>query len=92
MSMFKIFDVAGSALSAQTVRLNVTASNLANANSVSSSTGQTYRAREPVFSAMMNEASDNGGDAVVTIPGRGPVQSLNVAASTAVLLYALRAA
>lgn len=74
MSMFKIFDVAGSALSAQTVRLNVTASNLANANSVSSSTGQTYRAREPVFSAMMNEASDNGGDAV-GVQVRGIVQS-----------------
>lgn len=64
MSMFNIFDVAGSALSAQTVRLNVTASNLANANSVSSSTGQTYRAREPVFSAMLNEAGGNGNDAV----------------------------
>lgn len=74
MSMFKIFDVAGSALSAQTLRLNVTASNLANANSVSSSTDQTYRARQPVFSAMLDNASGNEGDAV-GVRVRGIVQS-----------------
>jgi len=60
MSLFKVFDVAGSAMSAQTVRLNTTASNLANADSVASSTGKTYRAREPVFAAMLNQAG--GGD------------------------------
>lgn len=74
MSMFKIFDVAGSAMSAQTVRLNVTASNLANANSVSGSKDTTYRAREPVFSAMLNEANGGNKDAVgVNI--RGIVES-----------------
>ena len=50
MALFNIFDIAGTALSAQTVRLNTTASNLANVDSVSSSTGETYRARHPVFS------------------------------------------
>ena len=61
MSMFKVFDVAGSALSAESVRLNVTASNLANANSVSSSTDETYRARQPVFAAMLK--AQTGADA-----------------------------
>lgn len=74
MTMFKVFDIAGSAMSAQTLRLNVTASNLANANSVSSSTEQTYRARQPVFSAMLNEAGGEGGDAV-GVQVRGIVES-----------------
>ncbi|RUO26399.1 flagellar basal body rod protein FlgC [Aliidiomarina minuta] len=56
MSLYNVFDVAGSAMSAQNMRLNVTASNLANANSVSSSAGETYRARHPVFAAHMQEA------------------------------------
>lgn len=53
MSLFNIFEVSGSAMSAQSVRLNTTASNLANAESVSSSLEQTYRSREPVFAAVM---------------------------------------
>ncbi|MGY4491261.1 flagellar basal body rod protein FlgC [Pseudomonas putida] len=51
MSMFSIFDIAGSALSAQSQRMNVTASNLANADSVSGPDGQPYRARQAVFEA-----------------------------------------
>ncbi|TKB58215.1 flagellar basal body rod protein FlgC [Ferrimonas aestuarii] len=57
MSLFNIFDVSGSGMSAQNVRLNTTASNIANANSVSSSAGETYRARQPVFEAQLNEFS-----------------------------------
>jgi flagellar basal-body rod protein FlgC len=57
MPSFSIFDVAGSGMSAQSLRLNLTASNLANAESVSSSTGQTYRARHPVFRAVLDERS-----------------------------------
>ncbi|MBU2964849.1 flagellar basal body rod protein FlgC [Amphritea sp. 2_MG-2023] len=49
MSLGNVFDIAGSAMSAQTVRLNTTASNMANAESVSSSADETYRARKPVF-------------------------------------------
>ena len=45
MSLFRVFDVAGSAMSAQSVRLNVTASNLANAESVSATPDAAYRAR-----------------------------------------------
>jgi len=58
MSLFKIFDIAGSALNAQSVRLNVTASNLANAESVSSNVGDTYRSREPVFQTVLNSVND----------------------------------
>ena len=57
MSLYNIFDISGSALSAQSVRLNTTASNMANAESVASSVNQTYRARHPVFSAVMDNIS-----------------------------------
>jgi len=52
MSLSNIFDVAGSGMNAQSVRLNTTASNIANANTASSSSGETYRGRHPVFSAV----------------------------------------
>ena len=52
MSLFNIFNVAGSAMSAQSQRLNVVASNIANADSTTSSTGQPYRAKQVVFSAV----------------------------------------
>lgn len=64
MSLFRVFDVAGSAMSAQSVRLNTTASNLANANSVSSSVDETYKARYPVFQAKLEEANSAQNDAV----------------------------
>lgn len=51
MSMFKIFDIAGSGMNAQTVRLNVTASNVANADNVSGDENGAYRARQPVFAS-----------------------------------------
>jgi len=51
MSLFNIFNVAGSAMSAQAQRLNVVSSNLANADSTTSSTGQVYKAKQVVFSA-----------------------------------------
>ncbi|GIZ52664.1 flagellar basal body rod protein FlgC [Noviherbaspirillum aridicola] len=49
MSLFNIFNVAGSAMSAQGQRLNTVASNIANADSTTSSTGQPYRAKQVVF-------------------------------------------
>jgi len=57
MSLFKVLDIAGSGLSAQSLRLNVTASNLANADSVSSSAGTAYRARHPIFAAALLDAN-----------------------------------
>ena len=64
MSLFRVFDVAGSAMSAQSVRLNTTASNLANANSVSSSAGETYKARYPIFQAQLDQANFSQNEAV----------------------------
>ena len=55
MSLFNVFDVSGTALHAQTLRLNTTASNMANANTASSSIEQTYRARHPIFAPMLDE-------------------------------------
>ncbi|MGX9461060.1 flagellar basal body rod protein FlgC [Shewanella sp. A14] len=57
MSLFNIFNVSGSGMSAQSIRLNTTASNIANADSVSSSVDQTYRSRHPVFEAEMLKAN-----------------------------------
>ncbi|MBL4743367.1 MAG: flagellar basal body rod protein FlgC [Cycloclasticus sp.] len=56
MSLYNIFDIAGSGMSAQTTRLNLVASNMANAETVSSSTNDTYRARQPVFGAVLQDA------------------------------------
>ena len=72
MTMLKVFDVAGSALSAQTLRLNVTASNLANADSMASSPETAYKARHPVFKAVMQNLADPSATAVRTL---GVVQS-----------------
>ncbi len=49
MALLNIFDIAGSALTAQSQRLNVAASNLANADSVTGPDGQPYRAKQVVF-------------------------------------------
>lgn len=69
MSLFKVFDISGSAMSAQTLRLNTVASNLANAESVSSSVNQTYRARQPVFAAVMDALQQDGAAAGVKVLG-----------------------
>jgi flagellar basal-body rod protein FlgC len=52
MSSFKVFEIAGSGLAAQSVRLNTVASNLANADSVSGDPSTVYKARHPVFQAV----------------------------------------
>ena len=49
MSMFSIFNVSGSAVSAQSQRLNVVASNLANVDAVAGPDGKAYKARQVVF-------------------------------------------
>lgn len=60
MSLLNVFEIAGSAMSAQTVRMNVTASNMANLDAVSSSDGETYRARHPVFETVYSDSMKNG--------------------------------
>ncbi len=69
MSFFNVFDVAGSAMTAQAMRLNLTASNLANAESVGSSPGQTYHARYPVFATSLQNAFDDSAAAGVRVTG-----------------------
>ena len=74
MSSFKIFDIAGSGLSAQSVRLNTVASNLANADSVSGDPSTVYKARHPVFQAVQQQlqgaaGTDNQSEAAVRIAG-----------------------
>lgn len=60
MSFQDISKIAGSAMAAQTVRLNTIASNLANAESVAGSEAETYRARKPVFAAVMDGSGASG--------------------------------
>ena len=67
MSLFDVFNVAGSAMSAQAQRLNTTASNLANADSTTSSTGQPYRAKQVVFSAVPVAGSQASGVKVLGV-------------------------
>jgi len=73
MSNLPIFDVAGSAMNAQSVRLSTIASNLANADSVSGDPDKVFRAKQPVFSA----------EPVAGNPGLSGVQVDQVGESTA---------
>jgi flagellar basal-body rod protein FlgC len=63
MPSFKVFDIAGSGLAAQSVRLNTVASNLANADSVSGDPASVYKARHPVFSAVRAALAAQGNSA-----------------------------
>ena len=59
MSLFDNFNVAGSAMSAQSLRLNLVASNLANADTISGDAKSAFRSRHPVFQQMMQSATHN---------------------------------
>lgn len=61
MSLFSIFDISGSALSAQSKRLNVSASNMANAESVAGPDGKPYRARQVIFQVEAIAGQEIGG-------------------------------
>jgi flagellar basal-body rod protein FlgC len=78
MSSFKIFDISGSGLAAESVRLNTIASNLANADSVTGSPATVYKARHPVFQAIRDAVAsfgtelstdDQGADSAVRVAG-----------------------
>lgn len=56
MSFTDIYQISGSAMTAQTLRLNTVASNLANANAPASSEAQAYKARSPVFAAVYHHS------------------------------------
>ncbi|KAA0876581.1 flagellar basal body rod protein FlgC [Nitrincola tapanii] len=87
MSLSNVFGIAGSAMTAQTIRLNTTASNMANAESVSSSEGETYRARRPVFALQAPEASQLLAQDAALVPGQG-VKVLEIVESDAQLRMA----
>lgn len=72
-SLMNIFQVAGSAMSAQSQRLNVTASNLANADSVTGPDGKPYRAKQVVF-----ETAPLGGARTASGQGVGGVKVAHV--------------
>jgi flagellar basal-body rod protein FlgC len=59
MGLFSVFDVSGSAMTANTVRMNLVASNLANVNSAASSVEGTYKSRQAVFKTMVDEFSND---------------------------------
>ncbi len=61
MTLLDVFDVAGTAMNAQSVRLNVTASNLANAGSVNGDPDKVYRAKQPVFETFQDTFSHESG-------------------------------
>ncbi len=80
MSLASVFNIAGTGMSAQSTRLNTVASNIANAESVSSSIEQTYRARHPVFATVFQQSQNSGGGSLFAEqdePGRG-VQVLGI--------------
>jgi flagellar basal-body rod protein FlgC len=79
MPSFKIFDIAGSGLSAQSVRLNTVASNLANADSVSGDPATVYKARHPVFRAVQAALAAAG----PTRPSTAAVQVAGIVESKA---------
>lgn len=82
MSLSNVFSISGSAMTAQTVRLNTTASNMANAQSVSSSEGETYRARHPVFALKAPTPEQMPMTQQGLVPGQG-VQVLEIVESKA---------
>ncbi|MBD3585364.1 flagellar basal body rod protein FlgC [Salinimonas sp. HHU 13199] len=59
MGLFNVMNISSTGMEAENVRLNTTASNIANANTVSSSYGETYKARHPVFAAELQRATDH---------------------------------
>jgi flagellar basal-body rod protein FlgC len=60
MQLDNVFGIAGTALNAQSVRMNAVASNIANSNSVAGSEQEAYKAKRPLFKALMNEEMTNG--------------------------------
>ena len=81
MSLFNVFNIAGSALNAQTIRLNTTASNLANAESVDGDPAKVYRARHPVFQTLLDRSAMNMSDPISGAAAAG-VRVLGVVQAT----------
>ncbi|OWQ48625.1 flagellar basal body rod protein FlgC [Roseateles sp. L2-2] len=69
MSMFSIFHISGSAVSAQSQRLNAVASNMANADTVAGPDGQAYKARQVVFQSILAQNGTDQTDVGVQVVG-----------------------
>jgi flagellar basal-body rod protein FlgC len=67
MSLFNVFNISGSAMSAQSQRLNAVASNLANADSATSANGKPYKAKQVVFGATPSMSPDVNGVKVLKV-------------------------
>jgi flagellar basal-body rod protein FlgC len=67
MSLFNVFNISGSAMSAQSQRLNAVASNLANADSATSANGTPYKAKQVVFGATPTDSADASGVKVLKV-------------------------
>ncbi len=74
MSALSVFDIAGSGMNAQSLRLNLVASNIANANSVSSSMDDVYKSRQPIFAAQLSNVMDKN-SAAAGVDVKGVVES-----------------
>ena len=85
MALGNIFDIAGTGMNAQSLRLNTTASNLANAQSASSSVNEVYRSRQPVFAAIQQQAMRDS-----VAEGTYSDNEVDAAAGVQVLLRAMR--
>lgn len=62
--MFNILDISASGMHAQTVRLNTIASNMANADSISSNKDEVYKSKQPVFQTILNESQNQPANGV----------------------------
>lgn len=67
MSLYNIFNIAGSGMSAQSTRLNTVSSNMANANNLSGNKEDIYRAKNPVFATVMQETRGGYGVSSVRV-------------------------
>lgn len=76
MSLFNIFNVAGSGMAAQSQRLNVVASNLANVDSATSANGQPYRAKQVIFSATPVEGGAQGVRVSTVVEDNSPMRMI----------------
>lgn len=72
--MFNVFSIAGSALTAQSARLNATASNLANADSIAGADGKPYRAKQVVFKATPVEGGGVGVRVTQVVESAAPMR------------------
>ncbi|HCH31410.1 MAG TPA: flagellar basal body rod protein FlgC [Oceanospirillaceae bacterium] len=77
MSMLNTLQISSSAMNAQMVRMNTTASNLANMDVVGSSEEEAYKAKKPIFKTVMETYTNNDFQASVSVSGIHVTQRAN---------------